>query len=190
MALPTRDQLYDETDRRYKAAHPDAPDRIDPDDPAHNGWERTWLEIRDSVLYEWTDEIFYQYFPSAGRLDPGNPDDELLIRYWNDIKDQICNGQPGEWSWDSGPPPAQQRSIWVDQVIRSVAQGGFEVTFSDTVDEGEAIGVLWPNGKPSSAEVRMTSAHQAHVTLDMAAVQQMPDEVARLFSEAGILTAD
>lgn len=191
MTLPTRAQLYEETDRRYLVANPGAPHRIDPDDPAHDGYEAAWLEIRDSVLHEWTDQIFSGFFPTAGRLDPGNPDDAVLIDYWNDIKHQICDGGPGRWSWDSPPPaPAAAPATTVQYVERDERHGGFLVTFSDFLDEHQAKQILWPNGIPGSASVEMTASLIARVRLDLDALGQMPDEIARMFSEAGILTGE
>jgi hypothetical protein len=50
--------------------------------------------------------VFYEFFPHAGRLDPNNSDDAQLIEYWKDIQHQICNGPPGQYSWDN-PQPEQ-----------------------------------------------------------------------------------
>jgi hypothetical protein len=99
MTLWTREQLHAETDRRYLLRHPDGPPVTDPDDAAHDPCEIVWLEIRDEVLSCWTDDVFRNFFPTAGPLDAS---DSVLIEYWNDIKDQI-SGRPGRWSWESVP---------------------------------------------------------------------------------------
>jgi hypothetical protein len=183
MTLPTRDELYAETDRKYYLRYPDGPRVIDPDDASQDPYEAAWLQIRDEVLDYWTDDVFKKFFPTAGQLDAG---DTVLIEYWNDIKDQIC-GKPGRWSWDS-PPGAEP--ITVEYVTRHEEKGGFLVTFSDFLNEEQATAILWPNGMPSSARIEMTASILAHVHLDLEALSQMPHEIGVKFSEAGILTAD
>jgi hypothetical protein len=190
MTLPTREQLYEETDRRYYERYPDGPRVIDPDDSTHDDYERAWLEIRDQLLNEWTDSVFYEFFPDAGRLDPGDPNDGQLIEYWNDIKIQICPGQQGNWSWNSPAEAPAQAAIEVVRVEKDNYQGGFLVDFSGEVDQDSAGRILWPNGVPSSASIEILSQYQARVRLDLEALQAMPHELATKFSEAGILTAD
>jgi hypothetical protein len=191
MPLPTRDQLYEETDKRYWSHYPGAPSPIDPNDPAHDGWEQKWLELRDQVLYEWTDKVFYEYFPDAGRLDPSSTADEPLIRYWNDIKDQICNGTSGEWNWDSAPQATPTApAITVEYVDRDERGGGFIVSFSAELDVDQAKAILWPNGMPSSASVEKTASILMRVRLDLEALQQMPHEIGTKFVEAGIMRAE
>lgn len=192
MTLPTRDQLYEETDRRYFERYPDGPRVIDPHDSSHDDYERAWLQIRDEVLNEWTDQVFYGFFPDAGRLDPNDPNDGQLIDYWNDIKIQICPGEQGTWSWDSAAvaPAAVQGAIEVVRVEKDNYQGGFLVDFSGEVDQDSAGRILWPAGVPGSASIETLSPYQSRVRLDLDALQQMPHELSVRFSEAGILTAD
>src|SRR5262245_16784446 len=190
MTLPTRDELYQETDKRYWSNYPDAPERIDPNDPAQDQWEQKWLALRDEVLYQMTDKVFYEYFPDAGRLDPNNAADEHLIKYWNDIKSQICNGVPGDWNWDSAPDTTSAPAITLEYVIRDEPGGGFIATFSAELDEEQAKKILWPNGMPSSASVEKTASITFRVRLDMDAYSQMPHEIGVKFGEAGIMRAD
>jgi hypothetical protein len=110
MTLPTREQLNAEADRRYFLRYPDAPRVVDPDDGARDPCEAAWLEIREEVLAAWTDEAFYRFFPTAGRLEPG---DVVLIEYWNDIKDQIA-GRPGRWSWDEPPAGSNDAAMSIE----------------------------------------------------------------------------
>ncbi len=70
MTIPTQAQLYEEVDRRFAAEYPNAPTRLDPDDPDQAPYVMEWLRIRDEVLIEWTDYVFAEFFPHAGRLDP------------------------------------------------------------------------------------------------------------------------
>lgn len=108
MALPTQAQLYEEVDRQFFAAHPDAPPRLDPDDAGQASLVRDWLERRDTILNEWVDEIFAGFFPHAGKLDPDDPGDSTLIEYWLDIRDAIRDGTPSRYNWDQ--PPATSGS--------------------------------------------------------------------------------
>jgi hypothetical protein len=173
MTLPTRDELYAETDRKYYLQYPNGPRVIDPDDASHDPYEAAWLQIRDEVLF----------FPTAGQLDAG---DTVLIEYWNDIKDQI-SGKPGRWSWDS-PPDA--KPLTVEEVVRHEDKGCFIVRFSEFLNEEQAKAILWPNGIPSSARIEMTGSILALVHLDIDALSQMPHEIAVMFSEAGIVRAE
>jgi hypothetical protein len=190
MTIPTRDELYAETDKRYWSHHPEAPQQIDPNDASQDQWEQKWLSLRDEVLNEWTDKVFYEYFPAAGRLDPSNSADEQLIKYWNDIKSQICNGTGGEWNWDSAPEAHAAPQITLEYVERDNSGGGFIATFSAELDVDQAKAILWPNGMPSSASVEKTASITARVHLDMEAHRQMPHEIGVKFAEAGIMTAD
>jgi hypothetical protein len=190
MTLPTRDELYAETDKRYWSHYPDAPQQIDPNDSSQDQWEQKWLALRDEVLYEWTDKVFYEYFPTAGRLDPSNAADELLIKYWNDIRYQICNGVSNEWNWDSPPDAQTAPAITLEYVIRDERGGGFIATFSAELDEERAKNILWPNGMPSSASVEKTASITFRVRLDIDAYSQMPHEIGVKFGEAGIMRAE
>jgi hypothetical protein len=89
VSVPSQAQLYDEVDRLYHERHPDAPYKLDRDDPEHRPWVERWLEIRDDVVNEWTNQVFFTWFPSAGKLDPNDPADGEMIRCWLDIRDQI-----------------------------------------------------------------------------------------------------
>ena len=106
MAIPTKAQLFEEVDRRFAADHPDAPQRLDPDDPNQQQWVQDWVQIREQILNEWTDYVFFEFFPDGHTLDPSNPDDAVLIEYWKDIQHQINTGEAGRWPWNSDPAPA------------------------------------------------------------------------------------
>jgi hypothetical protein len=99
MALPTRDQLHDEVDRVFRELFPTAPERLDPDDPNQSDLVAAWLEQRDITVNEWTNAVFFEFFPDAGKLDPDNPGDAELIEYWLDIRDQIRDDAPPKYDW-------------------------------------------------------------------------------------------
>lgn len=186
MAIPTQAQLYEEVDRRFAAEHPDAPSRLDPDDPAQATWVSQWLEIRDHVLNEWTDFVFAEFFPGTGRLNPSDPGDATLIEYWKDIQHQISTGETGRWSWDSPPPPP----LRVLAVERDHTFGGFVLIFSETVTVDEAGQHLWPGGVPSDVTIEARYGSAMHVRLSIESLRTMREDVAREITESGILTSD
>jgi hypothetical protein len=189
MAIPTQAQLYEEVDRRFAAEHPDAPQRLDPDDPNQQQWVQQWLEIRDQTLNEWTDYVFYEYFPDAHRLDPANPEDADLIAYWKDIQHQINTGEPGRWPWDSDPPPMPLSVTFVEA---DPVRRGFILTFSRAlVDLTEAERYLFGQDHPPvGVTIELLGATTVHLEPTIDSLQTMPDDVARRISEAGILTAE
>ena len=191
MSIPTQAQLFEEVDRQFAAAHPEAPTRLDPDDTAQATWVAQWLEIRDHVLNEWTDYVFAEHFPYAGKLDPANPGHATMIEYWRDIHHQICNGEGGRWSWNDPAPPAAE-PLSVLAVERDDVHGGFVLVFSRPVEIDEAGDFLWPgrNALPVGVSVdrRADSAVNVRVTLE--SMQTMREDVARQINEAGLLTAD
>lgn len=118
MTIPSRQELHDEVDRRFFDAHQDAPPRLDPDDPDHQVYITAWLAIRDDVVNQWTNDVFFAFFPAVGRLDPDNPDHAQFIDYWIDIRDQIRDDAPPKHVWDAAPEP--------------VANAGADTTTSDS----------------------------------------------------------
>lgn len=188
MALATRDELHDEVDRRFGQQFPDAPERLDDDDPGHAAWIEAWLAIRDEVLHDWVDQVFARWFPDAGRLDPDNPDDAQLIDYWTDIRDQIRDGVPGCYDW-SGDPGGGQEGLRAISVDRDPA-GGWVVGFDRPVTVEEAEAFLWPGGRPDGVQLEPRSGDRVHLRgLDIDAVQRMSPDVAGQI-EPPVITAD
>ena len=71
--LPTREQLDEAVDRSFREFFPDAPKRLDPNDPEQADLVSTWVGLRDGILNEWTDRVFFAFFPNAPKkLDPSN----------------------------------------------------------------------------------------------------------------------
>jgi hypothetical protein len=186
MTLATRDQLNQAVDDQFYGEHPDAPrPRLDPDNPTHAEYVRQWIEIRDRTVNSWTDAYFYEFFPSAGKLDPSNQADGQLIEYWNDIKQQIL-GEQGRYSWDS-PPPAP---LEVVEVQPDGDRRGFVLTFNraTTIDEAERY--LWGGPPPTGGGIEHRSDTQMRVELTIDALRNTREDVARRVSETGVLTAD
>jgi hypothetical protein len=99
MTVPTRTELHAEVDRQFRERHPEAPEKLEKDDPGHASLVEAWLEIRDTVVNEWTDKVFFEYFPTAGKLDPDDPGDAQLIEYWLDIRNQIRDDATPRYNW-------------------------------------------------------------------------------------------
>ena len=92
MTVPTTADLNAEVDRQFHEEHPEAPAQLDSNDPSEADLVAAWVAIRDSVVNDWTDKVFYEFFPAAGKLDPNSPADQQLIDYWLDIRNQIRDG--------------------------------------------------------------------------------------------------
>ena len=191
MTLPTQAQLYEEVDRVFAQVQPDAPKRLDPEDRGHDAWVAEWLFIRDELLNQWTDEVFYDHFPHADRLDPSNPDHSLMIEYWRDIQHQICNGEGGKYNWDNPQTPAPP-PLSVLSVVRDDNQRGFVLVFSNPVTVDEAGDFLWPgsNALPVGVTVERRSDSAVHVRVTIESLQTMREEVAKQIIDEGVLTAD
>ena len=95
MALPTRDEMLSHVELRFRELTPDAPVRLDPNDPTHAAMIRQWHQAHREVLSKLTNEAFFGYYPQAPSwLDPANPEHATFIEYWKDIAEQI-DGRPG-----------------------------------------------------------------------------------------------
>jgi len=186
MTLPTRDQLNAEVDRLFFIDHPDAPQRLDPDDPSQASLVQAWIEIRDRILNDWTDSVFYEFFPHAGRLDPNNSDDAQLIEYWRDIQHQICNGPPGQYNWDN-PQPEQ---LYVVSVEANPNGRGAVVTFNRPLGVEEAEQFLWSGPPPVGGGIEQHGNSAMLLQLSIDALQHTREDVAARISEVMILTAD
>lgn len=196
MALATREQVNEAVDARFFEKHPDAPRKLDPNDPAQAGLVANWLEIRDQLVNEWTDQYFFGFFPGApAKLNSSDPADADLIAYWNDIHHQLLTGEPGHWSWDSAPTAtaATAAELAVVSVEANPGRTGFIVTFSRPTDVLEVEAFLWPTEPhlPVGCGVEVNpGASQAIVQTTVAALTTMRPDVANAMAQVGILTAD
>jgi hypothetical protein len=102
MALPTRDELLAHVELRFYELAPDAPIKLDPNNPAHQTMIRQWHQAHHEMLSQLTDKVFFGYYPDAPkRLNPVDGDHATYIEYWNDIAEQI-DGRPGRYDWSHG----------------------------------------------------------------------------------------
>jgi len=128
MTVPTRTELHAEVDRLFREQHPAAPEKLDPDDQDQSSLVQAWLEIRDTVVNEWTNKVFFEHFPDAGKLDPQDPGDQQLIDYWLDIRNQIRDAATPRYNWDD-PTAIKDRAA--GDVERS--ETGFPLTLHDSI---------------------------------------------------------
>ena len=102
MALPTRDELLAHVELRFYELAPDAPIKLDPNNPAHQTMIRQWHQAHHEMLSQLTDKVFFGYYPQAPkRLDPADAEHATYIEYWKDIAEQI-DGRPGRYDWSHG----------------------------------------------------------------------------------------
>jgi hypothetical protein len=102
MALPTREELLSHVEFRFRELAPDAPVRLDPNEPSHQSMIRQWHQAHHEALSKLTDTVFFGYYPdAAARLDPADPGHATYIEYWKDIAEQI-DGRPGRYDWSHG----------------------------------------------------------------------------------------
>jgi hypothetical protein len=192
MAIPTQAQLFEEVDRRFAAAHPDAPQRLDPNDPNQQQWVQEWGEIRMQTLNEWTDYVFFEHFPNAGQLDPSNSADADLIEYWKDIQHQINTGEQGRFNWN-GEQQAQPEPLRVIGVEQHSSGNGFVLRFNRPLrDLEEAMHVVFnADHPPVGAGLGLENdPATARLELTLAALQALPPDLANWISQVGVLTAD
>jgi hypothetical protein len=185
---PTRAELNTEVDRQFHEQHPEAPDKLDADDPGQADLRKDWLEIRKTVVNEWTNKVFFEHFPAAGKLDPEDPADKLLVAYWLDIRNQIRDGAKPRWDWSSTDAP---QGATANLLSVTADSGGYLLTFDGAID-GDAVGqLLWAEGVPAGVtltEKSPTTFQLSGLTSD--SYQSMNPAVAGMIAEAGIVTAE
>ena len=133
MALPTREELLSHVELRFYELAPDAPIKLDPNNPAHQTMIRQWHQAHHEMLSKLTDAAFFGYYPDAPKqLDPADPDHATYIEYWKDIAEQI-DGRPGRYDWSHGslvatiPSAAEQQA----QAATEVEQEEIEMPVQD-----------------------------------------------------------
>jgi hypothetical protein len=99
-----------EVDREFFLQHPEAPRRLNPDDPHQASLVRQWNELFNEFLNRMVDHHFHRFFPDSPRLDPNNPEHATLIDCWTDIRDIIRDDKPPRYNWDLPPQTADASS--------------------------------------------------------------------------------
>jgi hypothetical protein len=106
MALPSREFLISEVDREFALQHPEAPRRLNPNDPSQAHLVEQWNAMYHEFLSNMVDSHFFRFFPDAPRqLDPNDPSQATLVAYWNDLRDAIEKGT-SQYNWDTPPESA------------------------------------------------------------------------------------
>ena len=193
MSVPTRAELNAEVDRQFHEQHPQAPAQLDPNDSSQASLVDAWIAIRDAVVNEWTDKVFYEHFPASGKLDPNNSADQQLIEYWLDIRNQIRDDATPKYNWSGADAPHGNGGTQAATNLLSVTadSGGYLLTFDGAID-GDAVGRwLWPNGVPAGVQLTARSATEFLLTgLTSDAFQSMNSDVAGMVAQAGVITAE
>jgi hypothetical protein len=131
MALPTREELLSHVEFRFYELAPDAPVKLDPNNPSHQTMIRQWHQAHHEVLSKLTDATFFGYYPDAPkRLDPADPEHATYIEYWNDIAEQI-DGRPGRYDWSHGSIVATIPTAEEQQAANQAEQQEIDIPVQD-----------------------------------------------------------
>jgi hypothetical protein len=193
LSVPTRTELNTEVDRKFREQHPEAPAQLDPNDSSQASLVEAWIAIRDALVNEWTDKVFYEHFPAGGKLDPNNPADQQLIEYWLDIRNQIRDDATPRWNWSSSDAPRGNGGTQATTSLVSVTaeSGGYLLTFDGSIDADEVGRWLWPNGVPAGVQLTARSATEFLLTgLTSDAFHSMNADVQGMIAQAGVITAE
>jgi hypothetical protein len=193
VSVPTRAELHAEVDRQLRDRYPDAPERLDPDDPSQSELVAAWLELRDDIVNVWTNDVFFRHFPEARKLNPDDPGDALLIEYWLDIRDLIRDDTPSRYNWQGDSPPADAQAPPPRLVdIHNLGGGGrFVLDFETDPGVDAAAAYVFPNGTPPGVVFSVYGHHQvliAHVTVE--SLSSMPDWLEQAFTQATAVVED
>ncbi len=149
--IPTQAQLHEEVDRVFRDQYPDAPERLDPDDPDQADLVRAWLEIRDEIVNRWTDEVYYEAYPDGpAPIDPQDPSHSPYVEYWLDIRDQIRDDALAKYDHTApASPPVNLINVTSDPSDL----GAILLNFDGAVNPDDIGAWLWPDGIPDGAKV-------------------------------------
>jgi len=106
MAVPSREFLISEVDREFALQHPEAPRRLNANDPSQAHLVEQWNAMYHEFLSAMVDSHFFRFFPNAPRqLDPNDPSQSTLVEYWNDLRSAIETGT-SQYDWSNEPKTA------------------------------------------------------------------------------------
>jgi hypothetical protein len=95
MDYPTREQLYAEVDDWFRSERPDAPAKFSKDAPEHEALRKEWVGIRDVILAEYVNRVYWEVYPDAPiKIDPADPAHDRYEKGWLEIRDQIMSAAP------------------------------------------------------------------------------------------------
>lgn len=96
MAEPiSRTELYWRVDAYFRELYPQAPERLDPRDPAQAEWRQGWIYARDTLLNEEVNRVYWDRFPDAPvQLDADDPAHRLYREAWREIRDEVMAATP------------------------------------------------------------------------------------------------
>jgi hypothetical protein len=95
MEYPTREQLYAEVDDWFRSERPDAPATFSKDAPEHAELRKEWIGIRDVILAEYVNRMYWELYPDAPvKIDPADPAHQRYEQAWLQIRDQIMSAAP------------------------------------------------------------------------------------------------
>lgn len=94
MEWPTREQIYAEVDEMFRREHPMALP-LTRDGKDDEPLRREWLSMRDWVLNEHVNRVYWEMYPDAPvKIDPDNPAHDQYERGWIEIRDRIMSLAP------------------------------------------------------------------------------------------------
>jgi hypothetical protein len=95
MEYPTREQLYAEVDAWFRSERPSAPAKFSKDAPEHAELRKEWIGIRDVILAEYVNRVYWELYPDAPiKIDPDDPAHDRYERGWLEIRDRIMSAAP------------------------------------------------------------------------------------------------
>lgn len=159
VGLPSQSQLFEEVDRQFAEAHPDAPVPLDEYDSGQAEFVQARAELRERVAGEWANAAFVEHFPEVGFFDPQDPANAQLLDYWLDFRDQILHSASPRYDWsvamtvevhgndapEPDAPDAAQApypnadSPWVDDAGHVAAPGEMAVDDVDAWDMSDEV---------------------------------------------------
>jgi hypothetical protein len=112
MDYPTREQLFGEVDAWFSSQRPDAPATFSKDSPEHAALREEWVGIRDVILAEYVNRVYWELYPDAPiKIDPDDPAHDRYERGWLEIRDKIMSAAP--------QPPVNEGALDLSRVRAS-----------------------------------------------------------------------
>ena len=95
VVIPTRTDLYQMVDERFRAEYPNAPEKLSATDPQQEEMRNRWTAIRNDFLEHEANRIYWAEYPNAPiQIDPNDPAHDTYQRAWIEIREQIMENRP------------------------------------------------------------------------------------------------